>query len=218
MHNGGKLGRAEEMYQKSLDIFERLGHREGMANQYGNLGVLYQVRGELGRAEEMYLSSLQIDTALNRIEGMANQYRNLGVLYMVRGELDRAEDMHLKGLKAEEDLKREENIARQYANLGILYRTRGDLDRAALRSAGAARADAHFDCCCGDPQLLSVWRLGADPAAAANDVPVSRREIEKVHPRAVPVVDRHAFAGQEGGHEGTRRESHLAPSRRIVFP
>lgn len=33
----------------SLEIKERLGLQEGMANQYGNLGVIYQTRGGAGR-------------------------------------------------------------------------------------------------------------------------------------------------------------------------
>ena len=38
--------RAEEMYEKSLAIHEALGSKEGMAIQYGNLGILYQTRGD----------------------------------------------------------------------------------------------------------------------------------------------------------------------------
>ncbi len=34
----GELGRAEAMHQKSLDINEALGRKEGMASDYGNLG------------------------------------------------------------------------------------------------------------------------------------------------------------------------------------
>jgi lipopolysaccharide biosynthesis regulator YciM len=46
------------MYQKSLTNNETLGRKEGMADQYGNLGNLFKTRGELDRAEEMYQKSL----------------------------------------------------------------------------------------------------------------------------------------------------------------
>ena len=97
---------------------------------YGNLGILYQIRGELDRAEEMYLKSLAVSEALGHNEGMASQYGNLGNLYQTRGEFDRAEEMLLKSLAINEALGRKEGMANQYGNLGNLYKTRGELDRA----------------------------------------------------------------------------------------
>jgi len=41
------------MYRKALAVNEELGRKEGMASQYGNLGILYETRGDLDRAEEM---------------------------------------------------------------------------------------------------------------------------------------------------------------------
>ena len=101
-----------------------------MANQYGNLGILYQKRGELDRAEEMHKKSLAIDEKLGRQEGMASDYGNLGVFYQSRGEPDRAEEMHRKSLAIEENLGLQEGMASQYRNLGFLYQTRGDSYRA----------------------------------------------------------------------------------------
>ncbi|MCP5204916.1 MAG: hypothetical protein H6992_12250 [Pseudomonadales bacterium] len=43
------------MYQV-LAIEEALGRKEGMASDYGNLGILYKTQGELEQAEEMYQS------------------------------------------------------------------------------------------------------------------------------------------------------------------
>lgn len=48
------------MQLKGLKIDEALGRKEGMAVNYGNLGIIYQTRGELDRAEEMYLKALAL--------------------------------------------------------------------------------------------------------------------------------------------------------------
>ncbi|HEX7635256.1 MAG TPA: tetratricopeptide repeat protein, partial [Noviherbaspirillum sp.] len=101
----GELERAEEMYRKALAIEEALGRKEGMASDYGNLGILYWDRGELDRAEEMYRKSLAINEALGRKEGMASDYGNLGNLYRDRGELERAEEMYRKSLQLFSELK-----------------------------------------------------------------------------------------------------------------
>ena len=94
------------MYEKSLGLNEALGRKEGMANQYGNLGIVYQTRGELDRAVEMYEKSLEIEEALGRKEGMASDYGNLGIVYQTRGELDRAVEMYEKSLGLNEALGR----------------------------------------------------------------------------------------------------------------
>ena len=52
------MGRAEEMHNKSLEINQKMGRKEHIAKDYGNLGTLYKIRGELDRAEEMYRKSL----------------------------------------------------------------------------------------------------------------------------------------------------------------
>jgi tetratricopeptide (TPR) repeat protein len=87
------------MCLKSLAINEALDRKEGMANAYGNLGILYKTRGDLDRAEEMCLKSLAINEAVGRKEGMANAYGNLGILYQDRGDLDRAEKMYQKSIE-----------------------------------------------------------------------------------------------------------------------
>ncbi len=97
------------MQRKSLELHEALGRKEGMANAYGNLGNLYEIRGELDRAEEMHRKSLEIEETLGRKEGMASDYGNLGNLYEIQGELDRAEEMYRKSL----DLFREIGAAPQ---------------------------------------------------------------------------------------------------------
>ena len=42
----------------------KLGRKEGMANDYGNLGTLYLTRGALKEAEKMYKKSLAIYKSL----------------------------------------------------------------------------------------------------------------------------------------------------------
>ena len=78
------------MYRKSLEIEEQLGRKEGMASDYGNLGIVYQDRGDLDEAEAIYRKALELDEQLGRKEGIASNYSNLGNLYQMRGDLDEA--------------------------------------------------------------------------------------------------------------------------------
>jgi len=126
----GDYRRSEEMYQKSLAIFESLDNKKGMANSYCNLAILYEIRGDLNRAEDMYEKSLFISEPLDYKEGLVNIYGNLGVLYEVRGEYKRAEDMYRKALSIAEILGYKEGLAGTYCNLGNLYLNRGEFEKA----------------------------------------------------------------------------------------
>ena len=126
----GRLGQAEIMHKKALEIGEKSASKEGLARAYGNLGIIYRRRGELDKAEQMHTKALEINEKLGRLQGMASQYGNLGLIYRIRGDLDKAEQMHNKALEIEEKLGRLEGIASAYGNLGLIYRKRGDLDKA----------------------------------------------------------------------------------------
>ena len=56
---------AQEWYQKSLAIEEKLGDRPGMASTYQELGMVAQARGELDTAAEWYQKSLAIKEELS---------------------------------------------------------------------------------------------------------------------------------------------------------
>ncbi|MFH0981209.1 MAG: tetratricopeptide repeat protein, partial [Planctomycetota bacterium] len=75
---------------KALEINGKLGRLDGMAIQYGNLGLIYRTRGDPDRAEAMYRKALEVHERLGRLEGMAAQYGNLGLIYRTRGDRVRA--------------------------------------------------------------------------------------------------------------------------------
>ena len=128
MYSLGDLDGAEAMHRKALEIEEKLGRLEGMANQYGNLGIVLRTRGDLDGAEAMYRKALEINEKLGRLEGMARQYGSLGNVLVTRGDLDGAEAMYRKSLEIDEKLGRLEGMANAYGNLGNVLVTRGDLD------------------------------------------------------------------------------------------
>jgi len=126
----GELDKAEEMFNKMLEIAEKLGLQEGMARAYGNLGVIHKKRGDLDKAEEMFNKALEIAEKLGLQEGIAIQYGNLGVIYLTRGELDKAEEMLNKALEIHEKFGLLEGIAHDYCNLGAIYQERSNLNKA----------------------------------------------------------------------------------------
>ena len=126
----GRLGQAEVMYKRVMEIAENIKNEEWKSIALGNLGNIYSTFGDLIKAEEMCKKSLEINEKLGRLEGMANQYGNLGLIYQSRGELKKAADMHKKSLAIEEKLGHLEGMASDYGNLGVISCKHGDLDEA----------------------------------------------------------------------------------------
>ena len=48
------------MYKKSLEIDKKLGRQEGMAINYGNLGLIYKEKGQKDKAHEYWEKALEI--------------------------------------------------------------------------------------------------------------------------------------------------------------
>jgi len=88
---------AEEFFKKSLEIHEELGALDGMATNYGNLGLLY-MNYDSTKAESMYLESLKLNEEVGNILGVATQYANMGTLYLQQGDLVKAKEYYEKSL------------------------------------------------------------------------------------------------------------------------
>ena len=131
----GELDRAEEMHRKALAINEKLGRQEGMAGDYGNLGLIYQQRGELDRAEEMHRKSLAIEEKLGRQEGMAQRLRQPRADLRDAGRAGPgrrdAPESRWPSRRSSAD---QEGIATSYGNLGVIHAEAG--------RAGPGRRDA----------------------------------------------------------------------------
>lgn len=56
----GELDKGEEMHNKALEIAEKVGLQEEMANQYGNLGLIYKMRGDKKNALEYWERALSL--------------------------------------------------------------------------------------------------------------------------------------------------------------
>ncbi|MEE9212725.1 MAG: tetratricopeptide repeat protein, partial [Phycisphaeraceae bacterium] len=77
------LDEAEKMHRKSLEIDEKRGRLEGMANAYSNLGVIYQTRGDPAGARELWVKARDLFAQI----GMPH------MVEMVQGWLDKLDQL-----------------------------------------------------------------------------------------------------------------------------
>ena len=70
--------KAGEYLQKSLEIRQKLGDKEGEASCFGKLGKVFRIRGEYVKAKEYIQKALVITKEIGDRSGEAANYINLG--------------------------------------------------------------------------------------------------------------------------------------------
>jgi hypothetical protein len=97
--DGGKLDKAEPMYEQSLEINRRLrgeDHPDTLASM-NNLASLYEDQGRLDQAEPLYVACLDKKRAKLGEDhpSTLTSMNNLAVLYEAQGRLDQAEPLYV---------------------------------------------------------------------------------------------------------------------------
>jgi tetratricopeptide (TPR) repeat protein len=126
----GDYDEARRLYQRCLDIGERVGDQAGMADSYHQLGMLAQARADYDEAERQYQRSLDIDEQLGDQAGMADSYHQLGIVAYLRGDYDEARRLCQRSLGIKERFGDQAGMAASYSQLGLLAQGRGDYDEA----------------------------------------------------------------------------------------
>ncbi|RYN53640.1 hypothetical protein AA0117_g13334 [Alternaria alternata] len=132
----GKLGEAEQMYERALRGKEEalgVGHSSTLET-VNNLGILYADQGRLGEAEQMYQRALRgFEEALGvGHSSTLNTVNNLGNLYRNQGRLSEAEQMYERALRGTEETLgvSHSSTLDTVNNLGLLYANQGKLGEA----------------------------------------------------------------------------------------
>lgn len=126
----GDFVHAEELCKSALAQFEKEKRKDDMADIYGYLGFVYQMKHDLDQAETSYYKAIELNKALARQSDVARVYGNLGSLEQSRGNTEKATSLFLQSRRIARQSKDEGTEANALANLGSLYGSQGDLNRA----------------------------------------------------------------------------------------
>jgi len=123
--------------KQSLELAKSIGLKEGIANCYKNMGVVYANHSNYSEALKNHSAALKIREEMLDKKGMASSYNSLGVVYMNQGNLPEALKMYFTALKIYEEITNREGIASSYGNIGNVYGQQGNYTEA-LKSFSAA--------------------------------------------------------------------------------
>jgi predicted ATPase/Tfp pilus assembly protein PilF len=126
----GDYEKAEELYEESLALYERLGDRGAVASNLENLGSVATFRGDDERAKELVEKSLTIFQEQEDERGVARALNTLGASAASKGELGRAVAWFEEALTSARKRGDAQVIAVSLDNLGFATLLSGDWERA----------------------------------------------------------------------------------------
>lgn len=124
--NVGNYAAARRLLQRELDIYKRLGRREGEAATLYQMGLLEQEVRHFPQATKRFKESRDLYEQLNDKAGRANTYHQLGIVAQREGIFDEAERHYRRALKIRRALADDSvEVAQSLNNLGLLYESWG---------------------------------------------------------------------------------------------
>ena len=70
-----------DYWTKSLNLYEELGNKKGIANSLNNIGIIYDNQGNYKQALDYYSKSLKRQEEIGNKRGIAALLNNIGIIY-----------------------------------------------------------------------------------------------------------------------------------------
>jgi tetratricopeptide (TPR) repeat protein len=128
----GRWNEAHDLYQKALEMAERLHDDQAMARCRTAMGELFRKQGSYEQASSWLDSARQDFESLGDLAGLGQVLHSQGTLAAQQGQIDSARSLYEKSLTIRRRLGDKAQIANLMNNLGILARMQGDYEHARL--------------------------------------------------------------------------------------
>ena len=128
--NKGNITKTIEYYNKALQIREKAGDKQGIAESINNLGTLYSYQQDIPAAISYYEKAVKLYEEIGNLKGAAQTLNNLGITYNQLKNIDKSIEYNLKALRMQEKLNDSLEMSNSFVNLGGDYEASGITYRA----------------------------------------------------------------------------------------
>ena len=122
--------KAEQYYQKAVDMAKCTADKKTEERCYLAMGNLYYSRWEYLKAKNCFEKALAIIVSYGDRIKEATIYGSLGTVVQSLGEYNKAEKYYKKALEIRKKTGDRKGKAAEYGNLGILFLSRGEYEKA----------------------------------------------------------------------------------------
>ncbi len=113
---------------RALTIATKNSNRQGQAQAYNDMGIIYLDIGSFETALDFFGKSMLIREEMGDSMGMASLYNKNGIVFQKKGELNKALENQLKALEIYEFMKHERNVSYCLNNIAIISFNIGNLE------------------------------------------------------------------------------------------
>lgn len=129
----GNFSHAKQIHMEALFVFQSIANDTGVAAQYGNLGVLFEMSGDFPKALLFYHQSYKIYEQLKDIKSIAYVENNIGIVYQQMGIFNQSLAYQHRALAHKQQLGDTAGVASTLNNIGVIYESlKSDLDKSLL--------------------------------------------------------------------------------------
>jgi tetratricopeptide (TPR) repeat protein len=107
----GWLNESHSLFSRAKPIFEKLGHRSGIASTLYQLGTIKQHQGRYDEAKTLHNQSLEIERKLGDQSGVAKSLNQLGIIEQHQGRYNEARALYDQSLEIRRRLRSIRNSA-----------------------------------------------------------------------------------------------------------
>jgi len=117
----GDFDKSVSFYQSSLELYEQLGNKKGVAACLNNIGIVFEEKADFDSASEYYAKSYEQEKLLDNKEGMAISLISLGNINYHINNLKDALDNYFQALLIFETIDNKSGEGYAYNSLGIAF-------------------------------------------------------------------------------------------------
>ena len=114
---------------EALELAIQLGFKNGIAQSYNDMGIIFIDQGSYNKAIEFFNKSMEIRIVLQDSAGVASLYNKIGIVYQKKGNLKKALENQIEALKIYEKFKSDLWIGYCLNNIAIVHQNLGNLDK-----------------------------------------------------------------------------------------
>ena len=155
----GEYRKANEYFEKALEIAVEIGDRAGEGAACEGIGLAFDWQGEYSKAIEYHQKAIEIAVAIGDRKGEGQAYQGLGLAFFKLGEYSKSIEYHQKGLKVAVAIGDRAGEGLACNNLGLALERQGDLPATAraLASGLAALQRVERDVGAHDDRRVSLF-------------------------------------------------------------
>jgi tetratricopeptide (TPR) repeat protein len=114
----------------AVKLAAKIGDHRAMANSYGNIAIIYQVRADYITALKYHFKGCEAEKKMKNFDGVANAYNNIGIIYENIGQYEKALQYQQKSMALRIKLKDNSGVQKNFNNIGTIYLSQDKFDSA----------------------------------------------------------------------------------------